>query len=201
MNVDDTTFRLSFSKPATDLILAGASMVELAFEKDSVSIRPTNARSPRTGRIVIGERGGAIAAFGNKMSLGMYEAIQRLAIEQVRKPYFLLQREGNDWYQFVPHRGSPLRHLASCRLWPGDSVDSRLPDPEDEDEDTPPWFDEIRQAIRMDREAKEKLGRPSRELVEARETVRLFRKLMREVGPDVDRVNELLAEVQRELNK
>lgn len=202
--VDRTIFRLTLNAPSAQVVI-GEKMkgMEIEMGRNAVRIRPVeHGRS--TGKSVQlepGDRGGLEAVIEGENPAALLRLLQKLGGGQ-RKPYFSLHRDTGGWYRLQHEELAPPRHIPAMRVWPSDRVEA-APVPVREGE--PAWAVEIRkaQATLEAYQGQPKVGRPSKEVLEARVTMEAFRTLAAELldGPDPEAIKEAIAILQRQVRE
>lgn len=176
--------RLTVNKPASDLVFAGAAGVEFRYDENTVQVRPSS-RSP-IKLVPRSERGGAAMTVMGDKAAELWRALIVLA-GALGRPFFSLHRvgAGADWYALRSEPAAPPRHVPHLRLW---LTGVELDEPKHIEALTEPaWCSIVRQAAATikQHETSARIGRPSREVQAAQETMSAFRRLVADLLPPV----------------
>jgi hypothetical protein len=186
-------FRVTLNRPYAELVQGGMGAIELERYRGRVRIRPTTLH---IGPLVFpvqprGERGGLQAIIQGKEAKAIWSGLIKMAGGEGR-PFYSVALDADDhtWYALTPEPESPPRHIPALRLWVGPV------DVEGDDDDAgpePEWARMIRRSARVVAAYNKggKIGRPSKEVTEARDVMAVFERLVDDLtdrGVDRDAV-------------
>lgn len=185
--------RLTFNRPAA-AASRGAEAVIPSVDSEGCYFTLASRNEAHAIALVGRERGGLELVLPADVGSAMVRALGVTATH----PYALLSRDGSsDRFRLVRYEreGGPARHLAAARFW---LPDLRRDDSADFDNIDPAspsplsFIAAVRRADALVRQHSGHIGRPPKELAEARRIVSAFDDLVRELRPDLVRLDSSL---------
>lgn len=187
-----TAFRCTLNKPGMLLVVGDAPSVDLRRLGGGLVLRPSRSRGSFT--VEPRERGGGEFSVEGERAAELWPVLLDVA-GGPGKPFYSLVREG-EWFRLTPEPAAPPRYIPHLRVW---RAEPAAPVRVETWDDEPTWASRIRHAasVVQAHEAASRIGRPSREVVEAMALMETFKRLATDLlAPSADRA---LVQQAREL--
>lgn len=191
-------FRLTFNLPAQKYFFSGeeVSGLRIKIENQVVTFRAAvEPRGPDSVGFVARPRGGYECQIDGDMAEELLSILMKDA--SISEPFFILNRNKTGWINiqhFVGNGLPPPKFDPHMRLWIPREKSQKMPQHIENDEITAilgPFVSLVRCSKQLvdNYEKERRIGRPPKEIIEARDVVLAFENLINEIKPNTKNIN------------